>query len=100
MSDGQAGDASPVCRQLQSSVPGIQAHFIGFGGSASSFAVLQSMAASMGACAQFAHCADGRSIQAKFADIARGCQVTEKLMQAVGKRISDEMFTKLQLEYL
>jgi hypothetical protein len=100
MSDGQAGDASPVCRQLQSSVPGIQAHFIGFGGSASSFAVLQSMAASMGACAQFAHCADGRSIQAKFADITRGCQVTEKLMQAVGKRISDEMVTKLQLEYL
>jgi hypothetical protein len=94
MSDGQAGDACPVCRQLQSSVPGIRAHFIGFGGAASSFSVSQSMAASMGACAQFGHCADGlpiRELQSRFADIARGCQVTEKLTQAVGKRISDEL---------
>jgi Mg-chelatase subunit ChlD len=103
MSDGEDqgsyGDPSRVCRQLHSSIPGVQAHFIGFGGD-SEFILLESMAKSMGACGHYAHCADGRSIQAKFADIARGCQVTEKLMQAVGKRISDEMCTKLQLEYL
>jgi hypothetical protein len=92
MSDGQAGDASPVCRQLQSSVPGIQAHFIGFGGgAASSFSVLQSMAASMSAeSAPSSSAGPWRSTQAKYADIVRGCQVTEKLMQVVGKRISEE----------
>ena len=46
----------------------------------------------MGSCAQFCHCADGGPIRARFVDIARGCQVTEKLTQAVGKRISDELY--------
>ncbi len=110
MSDGQAGTGQPecpeprkcilACEKLKESIPGVLAHFIGFGGAETSFKLLDKMATSMGDCAQFAHCADGQSIQAKFADIAKGCKVTERLMQAVGKRISDEMCTKLQLEYL
>jgi len=98
MSDGLGGSATQDCQQIAREIPNVQAHFIGFG-SGSGMSELRSMANMFGNGKAF-ECRDGKALQAKFTEIARGCHVTEKLMAEVGKKISDEMCTKLRLEYL
>jgi len=103
MSDGVCFEPKEDVLQALSFLPSdMKVHCVGFGAAArpgsTASQMLQSMASDTRG--EFHAAATGQELNATFTKIAANCKVGDQLMSEVGKRISDSVRDKLQLEYL
>jgi len=103
MSDGTCFEPKEDVLQALSLLPSdMKVHCVGFGAAArpgsTASQMLQSMASDTRG--EFHAAATGQELNATFTKIAANCKVGDQLMSEVGKRISDSVRDKLQLEYL